>query len=31
LTFVYQRLLPVVGYLLILGVFVLMSSDRRRY
>ena len=30
MTFVYQRLLPVVGYLLILGVFVLMSSDRRR-
>ncbi len=26
----YQRVLPVVGYLLILGVFVLLSSDRRR-
>ena len=30
MNFVYQRVLPVVGYLLILGVFVLMSSDRRR-
>jgi len=30
LTFVYQRLLPAAGYLLILGVFVLLSSDRRR-
>ncbi len=27
---VYQRLLPVVGYLLILGVFVLLSTDRKR-
>ena len=26
----YQRVLPVVGYLLILGVFVLLSSDRKR-
>jgi len=30
LSVVYQRLLPVVGYLLILGVFVLLSTDRKR-
>ena len=30
MTFLYQRLLPVLGYLLILGVFVLLSSDRKR-
>ncbi|MFH1530222.1 MAG: nucleoside transporter C-terminal domain-containing protein [Pseudomonadota bacterium] len=30
MSFLYQRVLPVVGYLLILGVFVLLSSDRRR-
>ena len=30
MTFLYHRLLPLLGYALILGVFVLLSSDRRR-